>query len=158
MAIVAPVLLLLLAAALDLGRLFYSQITITNAAREGAMAAAQDPTKFQPGQACAMPSHGPDTNRVNCAVGNESSSSFVTIAASDVSMACDGVTVTTPAQIAANCHPALGHSVAVTVTGHFSLVTPILAIFTGGQDITLSSTALAVPQEVPTAPPPAPTP
>ena len=35
LALVLPVLMLLLAGALDLGRLYYSQITITNAAKPG---------------------------------------------------------------------------------------------------------------------------
>src|SRR4051794_32569152 len=75
LAIIAPVLLVLLAAAVDLGRLFYSQITINNAAREGALAAAQNPTKYEPGQNCVPPSHGPNTNAVICAVQRETASS-----------------------------------------------------------------------------------
>ena len=67
MAIVAPILLILLAGAIDLGRLFYSQVTIANAAREAALAAAQDPTKYEPNQNCVPPTHGPATNRVICA-------------------------------------------------------------------------------------------
>ena len=46
LALVAPVLLLLVLAALDLGRLFYSQITVTDSARDGAMEAAQNPTSY----------------------------------------------------------------------------------------------------------------
>src|SRR5439155_13550803 len=40
LALVLPVLLVLFSAALDLGRLYYSQITINNAAKEGALEAA----------------------------------------------------------------------------------------------------------------------
>ena len=158
MAIVAPILLILLAAAIDLGRISYSRITIANAAREGALAASQDPTKYEPNQACALPLHGPTTNRVVCAVTNETRTSFVTVAANQISMKCDGVTVTTPAAVAANCHATMTDTVTVTVTGQFSLVTPLLSTFLGGQTISLSSTASAIPREVPAAPPPAPTP
>ena len=41
-ALVAPIMLLLVGAALDLGRIYYSQITITNASREAALMAAKD--------------------------------------------------------------------------------------------------------------------
>ena len=43
LALVTPVLLVLLLGAVDLGRLFYARITVTNAAREGAMMAAKEP-------------------------------------------------------------------------------------------------------------------
>jgi PKD repeat protein len=158
MALVAPILLILMMSAIDLGRLFYSQITIANAAREGALAASQEPTKYEPNQDCVLPSHGPGTNRVVCAVSHEAKSSFVTIPASGISMSCDGITVTTSAAVTANCHSGMSHTVAVTVVGQFSLLTPMLAAFTGGQTIDLSSTATAIPREVPPPPPPAPTP
>jgi Flp pilus assembly protein TadG len=157
MAIVAPLLVILLMSAIDLGRLFYSQITIANAAREGALAASQDPTKYEPNQDCVLPSHGPTTNRVVCAVTHEAKSSFIAIAASGIKMSCDGVTVTSTAAVLANCHQSMDHTVAVTVVGRFSLFTPVLAVFTGGQTIDLSSTATTVPREVP-PPPPSPTP
>ncbi|HET8785699.1 MAG TPA: TadE family protein, partial [Candidatus Limnocylindrales bacterium] len=41
LALIAPVFLILLLTAIDLGRLMYSQITITNAAKEGALVASQ---------------------------------------------------------------------------------------------------------------------
>ena len=61
LAIVAPVFLLLMLTAIDLGRLLYSQITITNAAKEGALVASQGGT-FQSNEACS------DTNEVMCGV------------------------------------------------------------------------------------------
>ena len=54
LAIILPVMLLLAVAAIDLGRLFYAQITVENAAREGALTAAvlaDDPDAFQGGTA-----------------------------------------------------------------------------------------------------------
>jgi Flp pilus assembly protein TadG len=156
LAILAPVLLVLLAAALDLGRLFSSQITIANAAREGALAAAQDPTLYEPGQSCVTPAHGPATNRIICAIQKETKSSALSVPASAISMACDGTVVTTAAQVAATCVASMDHTIEITVTGQFSLVTPLLSTFLGGQTIALSSTATSVPREIPPTPPPAP--
>lgn len=127
LALVMPLLIVLLAAALDLGRLFYSRITVTNAAREGAIEAAYNPTSFQAGQPCNKTS-----NRVMCRAINEASGSFVTIAPADVSLAC-----------APACASGLGNKVKVTVVGHFSLITPLLSVFFGGQDMTLASTSSA---------------
>ena len=49
-----------LAAALDLGRLYYSQITIHNAAKEGALEASRNPGSFDNTKGCDA-----DTNRVD---------------------------------------------------------------------------------------------
>ncbi|MDQ3870939.1 MAG: pilus assembly protein, partial [Chloroflexota bacterium] len=65
-ALVLPVFALFFAATLDLGRLFYAQITLTNAAREGAFQAARTPESFQNGQPC-----NPATNIVVCRVALE---------------------------------------------------------------------------------------
>jgi Flp pilus assembly protein TadG len=127
LALILPLMVLLLAAALDLGRLFYSGITVTNSAREGAIEAGLNPTSFQAGQPCDR-----DANRVMCRAINEASGSFVTIVPADVSLTC------TP-----SCTPAIGNKVRVTVVGHFSLITPLLSVFTGGQNVTLTSTASA---------------
>lgn len=131
-----PVFMVLLAAALDLGRMFYSTVSLTNAAREGALEAAVNPTSYLPGQPCDKV-----LNRVMCRVQNEASGTFVTVAPSDVSMTCS------PA-----CAKGIGNTVTVTVNGHFSLVTPILAAFTGGTQITLTE---AVSAQISTPPDPA---
>src|SRR6187455_1267661 len=55
-ALVLPLLLLLFAAILDLGRMASAQIAITNAAREGAFQASVTPTDYSTGQPC--PSDG----------------------------------------------------------------------------------------------------
>lgn len=135
LAIILPILFVLLAAALDLGRLFYSTVSVTNAAREGALEAASNPASFVAGQPCDKV-----TNRVVCRAINESRDSFVTITPADISMACH------PA-----CAAAIGNSVSVTVTGHFGLLTPLLSMFFGGTDVTLSSTASAQVVTPPTA-------
>lgn len=130
LALILPVLLLLFASALDLGRLFYSQITISNAAKEGALEAARNPALFDSTQPCDA-----TTNRVICRVINEATGSFYSISPSDVSLTCS------PSPCPAS--PAISNTVTVTVNGHFTLVTPILAAFTGGQTISISSSAVA---------------
>jgi hypothetical protein len=127
LALVAPVLLLLIAATLDLGRVFYSQITITNAAREGAMQASYTPTSFIANAPCNK-----DLNKVMCRVVNEAKGSFVTISPLDVSMSCSGA-----------CASGMGNVATVRVDGHFALLTPLLAALFGGSDVTVSASASA---------------
>ncbi len=146
LALVIPVLFLLLAGALDLGRLFYSQITIRNAAREGALEASVNPTSFQAGQAC-----NDTTNRVMCRAITESQNSFVTVAPANVSLTCNPT----------SCATGLGNTVALRVTGTFQLIMPLLSVFTGGQTFTIESTATAQIATAPSlaaAPTPTPTP
>ncbi len=131
LALILPVLLVLFASALDLGRLFYSQITVTNAAREGAIEAARSASSFQANQPCNA-----TTNRVVCAAVTEASGGFVTVAPADVSLTCS----TNPCPPAT---PVMGNTVSVRVQGHFSLLTPLLSVFFGGQSITFASTATA---------------
>ena len=52
LALILPVMLVLVAGAIDLGRVFYSTITLANAAREGVLEAAADPTSFVAGAPC----------------------------------------------------------------------------------------------------------
>ena len=70
----------LIAATLDLGRVFYSQITIANAAREGAMQAADTPTSFLANQACNK-----TTNKVMCRVVTRPRARSSSVAPADVS-------------------------------------------------------------------------
>ncbi len=143
-AFILPVFVLILAGALDMGRLFYAQISLTNAAREGAFQGAQTPGSFQQGQPCDT-----GTNMVVCRVLFETQDSFVEVAPEDVSLSCDP----------ANCDPALGNTVTVTVEGDFVLLTPILtSFFSGHQSLTLSGTATAQLDTFPASPASAPTP
>ena len=135
LALILPVFLILVASALDLGRLFYSQISVNDAAREAALEASQNPTSFIANTACT--SANMDQNRVMCRATNESRGSFVTVAPADVTMQCSTFPAACPTA------PALGQTVSVTVTGHFRLITPLLAVFFGGQNTTFSSTASA---------------
>lgn len=138
LALIVPILLLLMVAALDLGRIFYARITVENAAREGALIAAvlaDDPNAFQAGAPCNQA-----TNKVMCRVVGEAAGGFVTVGHTDVARVCNP----------SSCASGLGNTVTVTVTGHFHLVTPLLAIFTGGQDITFDGNAVAQIRTAPT--------
>ena len=87
LALILPIFLILLASALDLGRVFYSQISINDAAREAALEASQNPTSFIANTACT--SANKEQNRVMCRATNEArDGGFVTIAPADVAMAC----------------------------------------------------------------------
>ncbi len=133
-ALVLPILLLLLAAAIDFGRLFYAYVAVENAAKEGALYGARSPL-------CD------DSTNVNCAdpdnvawhVANEASnltdSSGNSLLASTV--ACrnpSGVLV----QPINDCLD--GYTYQVTVTTPFQLITPILSSIVG-QSITLRAEA-----------------
>jgi Flp pilus assembly protein TadG len=127
LAIILPVFLVLTMAAVDLGRIFFAQITIANAAREGAYEAAYGGS-YNPGTDCDS------SNTVMCAILNEAQGSL-TIAPTDVVKTCSPV---------GGCAAgAYGEAVTLKVTGHFDLLTPILSVFFGGTNITFSSTATA---------------
>ena len=81
LALLLPVMMMLFAGALDLGRVFYSQITIENAAKEGALEAARNPTSFDNTKPCDK-----DTNRILCLVLNEAKGSLYEITPSDVTV------------------------------------------------------------------------
>ena len=164
-ALILPVFLIVLSAAIDLGRLAYARVTIANVAREASFQAAQTPTSYQAGQPCD--SANTDANLVICRAILESKGSVLTVAPADIAMSCSP-----------SCSEAMGNTVSVTATGRFNLLTPIMATFFGGTTITFSSTATnqisalppsvgptaaptAVPTAAPTAAPtatPAPTP
>ena len=126
-ALILPIFLVFFAAALDLGRVFYANITLNNAAREGAFQAAKTPALFQENQPCNQAS-----NRVVCRVQNESTGSMIEIADTDIDMRCN-----------AGCIKAQGSLVTVEVRGKFRLITPLLSVVFGGQDLNLTSSAIA---------------
>jgi PKD repeat protein len=145
-ALVLPVFLVFLAAALDLGRVFFANITLNNAAREGAFEAAKHPVAFTNGSPCDW---GDNAARVVCRVQFESSKSAITIDPTDIKESCSST-----------CTAAYGSTVTVRVRGTFQLVTPILSAIFGGQTIPLRSSATAqieyYPSTTPATPPPAP--
>ncbi len=172
-ALVLPILAMLLLTVIDLGRLFYSQIAINNAAREGAFQASLPaiPEPDVPGgtfdsthtwadpNACDT-----ETDAVTCRTLLEFDSTppnwFVHPAASDVTLTCSAGT-------APPCPSGMDSFATVTVRTTFSLWSPWMAVFFGGnQNPTLiaSSTSqvqtLPPPGTVPATPtpPPGPTP
>lgn len=136
-ALVLPVLLVLTAVTIDLGRIAFARVTLENAAREGAFQASKTPLSYSAGQPCPP---GGLTNLVVCRTQLESRGSPISIAASDITMTC-----------APDCTPGIGHNVTLNVTGRFTLLTPILSVFFGGTDIAIASTATA---QIETLPPP----
>ena len=162
LALLLPVLLLLLLGAIDLGRVWHSQITVENAAREGALEAAFAPTSYHAGQPCDGPEDEDSSssgNRVMCRIMNEVTGTLIDVTPADVTMSC-----------AAACSAGTAVSpnkVTIEVEGHFSLMTPFMGVFTGGQNITLVGNAVATiamtpagaPVATPTpSPSPSPTP
>lgn len=135
LALILPVLLFLVAGALDLGRVFFATITVTNAAREGAMQAAKTPD---------------DNTAIRTRAQFEAQNSGVTIAAADVTSSCS----------LSGCPRQGGSRVTVSVVGTFSLFTPLLAPVFGGQTIPFTSTAIAQVEYLPVpgtvTPPPGP--
>jgi hypothetical protein len=144
-ALVLPVFLLFFAAALDLGRVFYANISLNNAAREGAFQAAITPALYIEDQACDQA-----TNRVVCRIQNETRGSMIAIAPTDIDVTCS----------VPGCANDPGSLVTVEVRGRFRLITPLLSIVFGGQDLDLSSSAVAQIEYLPdpntATPPPAP--
>jgi Flp pilus assembly protein TadG len=144
-ALILPIFLVFLAAALDLGRVFYANITLNNAAREGAFQAAKTPALYQENQPCNQA-----TNRVVCRIQNESVGSMVAIAATDIDMTCS----------VAGCADVAGSLVTVEVRGKFRLITPLLSFIFGGQNLNLASSATAQIEYLPNpntaTPPPGP--
>ena len=142
LALVAPVMLLLLGGAIDLGRLFYSQVTIADSAREGVLWAVQHPDSWtkrcDPTDTRAPNASNP--NQVICHAINETASGFVQVTASDVTM--------TPACDPTPC-PVPGGTVTVTIRGTFKLIM-------GGITFPLAAAATGRVQQNPTLAPPPP--
>ena len=134
-AIILPIMMVFLAAVLDLGRVFYATISLNNAAREGAFQAAQTPESFDQGQPCNTA-----TNMVTCRVQLESKDTSVQVAATDITMDCS----------VSGCPAQAGSTVTVGVTGQFELITPLLSIIFGGQTIPMSAEATAQREYLPT--------
>lgn len=126
-AIILPVFLVILSAAIDLGRIAYARVTIANVAREASFQAAQTPTSYTAGLPCDQ-----STNLVICRGILESKGSVVTVSPSDIVLTCSAGCSTAPA---------MGNTVTVKATGRFNLLTPVMAVFFGGTSVTFSSTA-----------------
>ena len=138
-ALILPVLMLFFATTLDLGRLALSQLSLANAAREGAFQASTTPASFDNTTGC--PADG-KSNLVVCRVLLEAKASGVTITPGDITKTCSP----------SDCSTGMGNRVTVSVVGHFQLLTPILAPFFGGsQAVTFTKSAT---NQIETLPPP----
>lgn len=138
-ALILPVFMLFFATTLDLGRLAMAQLSLSNAAREGAFQASTTPASFDNTLPC--PTDGL-SNLVVCRVQLEAKSSGVAIAPSDISLTCS----------VSGCPTGMGNRVTVSVLGHFQLLTPILTPFFGGsQNVTFTKSAT---NQIETLPPP----
>lgn len=154
LSIISIVMLLLFGTVLDFGRLFYSQITIENTTRAGALVAARAPSSYTGD----CPSGAATTNRIGCAIGAESRGSGVTVAASEVSVTCEdlsGTSVTCPTG------PQLDVRSRVTIQKQFNFLMPLLSAILGNS-VTMTASVAADQQEMPPAatfiPQPTPTP
>jgi len=121
--LIVPVMLILLLTALDLGRLMYAQITVTNAAKEGALVASQGGS-FKANADCA------DDNTIMCGVLTEAKGGFVEVDKTKVSVA--------PALCVKDAtYPSSGAppNVSVTVKTPFRVITPLIGDFLGSSVI-----------------------
>lgn len=127
-ALVLPVFLFLVVIAIDFGRLFFTNIQIANAAREGANIAASSPT---------------DTSLIEARVAQEKNTqgqrgegTFV------VTTVCADPSGTTIACALATGGGGPGNTVTVSVQGPFTFLTPIINGFFGGSlQVTNAATA-----------------
>lgn len=133
-ALILPVFLVLLAAALDLGRVFYTTVTMNNAAREGAVQAAETPQLYVEDQPCNT-----TTNLVVCRVQLETKDSAVTVLPQDIDLTCS----------MSGCPKQAGSMVTVSIQGTFQLVTPLLSGIFGGQTLPISASATAQVEYLP---------
>ena len=115
-----------LATILDLGRIYYANISLLNAAREGAFQASKTPDSYDDGQPCNT-----TTNLVVCRVQLESKGSMVEVDESDIDMSCSK----------SGCPLEANSTVTVHVRGEFQLITPILGFIFGGQTLDLDTAA-----------------
>ena len=142
-ALILPVFLVLFAATLDLGRIAFAQIAVINAAREGAFQASLTPAAFISGTGCT--SANQNQNTVMCRVQLEAQSgTVVSIQPADVALSCSP----------SSCASGIGNTTTVKVTGHFQLLTPLMAAFFGGStNIAFSASSTAQVATVPSPPP-----
>lgn len=137
-ALILPIMLMFLAGVIDLGRVFYATISLNNAAREGAFQASQTPTSYQPNQDCDTVA-STTTNMIVCRIQFEAKSSPFSIDANDITVTCN----------VGGCPKQAGSTVVVEVRGTFRLITPLLSIIFGSQDLPMSAKAIAQMEYLP---------
>jgi len=129
-ALVLPVFMLLLLIAVDFGRLFFSNIEINNAAREGASYAAQFPTDATGIQTHVLQETNAQAQRGAGAV-------------SAPTVTCKDSTGTTIACSSSTGGTGPGNTVTVSVTEPFTFFTPLMNGFFGGS-FNMGASATAV--------------
>ena len=137
LALILPVMLFLLLGALDLGRVFYANITVSSGAKEAALRASSG------------------NNDAVAAAVNESQGGFVTVNAGNVTI------VYSDATNKCSKTATFGSTVTATVTTPFQAITPYVGAVIGGQTISVSGVATAHCAVLPVAiaiPNPTPTP
>ena len=142
-ALLLPVFMLFFATTLDLGRLAAAQLSVANAAKEGAFQASTTPSDFNPSNPC--PSTG-DSNLVLCRVQLELKGSGISVNPSDIAITCSQT----------GCPTGMGSRVTVTITGRFQLLTPVLSPFFGGTNVAFTRSSTVQRETLPapeTAPP-----
>ena len=117
-----PVLLIILAGLLDLGRLYFAYVAVTDAAAEGAAYAA---LFFPPTESTNCP---PDSDI--CRAAREASAGLVQLDQAEITVDCP----TCP-------DPASGDAVTVRVVYPFTLVTPIVEAMVPGSVLDLEAIA-----------------
>lgn len=148
LALVLPIVLLLIGAATDLGRLFYAYVSIENAAKEGAFYGALNPRCDVAKTGCV------DPNTVDWRVRNE----LTGLAIGAPSAACLDAATGTPKPVTSCVE---GDAYRVEVQHTFRLITPLLGQILGNQ-LTLAAGATsqvinaAIDPAAPPQPPPTP--
>lgn len=137
LALVSIVLLTLFASAFDLGRVFYGYITVSNAARAGALQASITPSAFK-AQDCAANTWDA-TNAIICAVQHETAGSLMSIAYGQITVSCVNAGGT-----AASCSakPQAAIRSKVAIISSFAPITPLISAIVGST-VAVSSTAFA---------------
>ena len=118
-----PVLLIVLAGLLDLGRLYFAYVAVTDAAAEGAAYAA---LFFPPSDSATCP---PDDSDI-CRAAREASAGLVQLDQAEIAVECPGCP-----------NPASGDAVTVRVVYPFTLVTPIVEAMVPGSVLDLEAVA-----------------
>jgi hypothetical protein len=140
-------MILLLLAAIDFGRLFFSYIQVTNAAREAAAFAAADPTVSQASIASRAGQEANTQSQRGEGTLNVDPPVCQTVAVPPVTVSC--------ATAVAN-NAGTGNQVVIGVSRQFTFLTPIVSNMFG--TLTMSASAASPVHNAPAATPPPPPP
>ena len=136
-ALILPIFLLLLAGAVDLGRMFYAYVAVENATKEGALYGAQNP------QCATVTALCPDPQNVTWRVQNETGAAALAGGIQAGAIQClapSGPFATPPGRPLITCVD--GDTYVVNASHEFRLITPILSSILG-TGLTLSSQSQA---------------